>query len=288
MESRSPVTKQNTINPIVGYKEKSSSLACPCCNRYIPDDRNNAIYHDYRCELAHHGQERKEELLSKRESLDTDSIHCIKKILKSGWIHKKGTGNDWIGSRSWKSRWACLVLASVEGFETEIPLLQIYWHQSSTFPSSNILLDSCVVVPMNRLDEDENNMTVNKFCFDIVKNIYDVSSEKVFRSFAVDDEKERNVWSSTLVEEITKYEKRVKTNRIQKARSRVGLVAHDKGMKKRSTAKDSLPPVSPPTSPLRERVVMSMPAFSKLPRPDEEHRASAFPQRLQNIPNLRI
>lgn len=34
-----------------------------------------------------------------------------KRILVEGLLHKKGTGNDWMGSKSWKPRWARLVVS---------------------------------------------------------------------------------------------------------------------------------------------------------------------------------
>uniref|UniRef100_A0A7S2R0E6 PH domain-containing protein n=1 Tax=Eucampia antarctica TaxID=49252 RepID=A0A7S2R0E6_9STRA len=276
MEPRSSVTKQNTINPVVGYKEKSHSLACPCCSRYVPDERNHAIYHDDTCSFKDYDQEQKEEYKLNGELLRIEDIYSVKKILKSGWLHKKGTGNDWIRSRAWKSRWACLVLASVVGYEIDVPILQIFWHRASTLPSSNILLDSSVIVPLNRSGEDENKIIVNKFCFDIVSTVTELDGGKVTRSFAVDDETERNQWSSALVKETADYGKRKKSIRIQRARSRVGLDVR-KGVKKRPTLRDSLPPVSPPTSPSRRRMVLPTPAFSKIPRQNEDIRLRAFP-----------
>lgn len=37
-----------------------------------------------------------------------------RRIIAEGWVHKKGTGQDWIGSRSWKPRWARLVVSQVQ------------------------------------------------------------------------------------------------------------------------------------------------------------------------------
>lgn len=34
-----------------------------------------------------------------------------RRILVEGWLHKKGTGNDWLGTKSWKPRWARLVVS---------------------------------------------------------------------------------------------------------------------------------------------------------------------------------
>ena len=44
---------------------------------------------------------------------DGDTYH-VKKVLVQGWVYKKGTGLDWIGSRAWKARWACLVVREVD------------------------------------------------------------------------------------------------------------------------------------------------------------------------------
>jgi hypothetical protein len=38
--------------------------------------------------------------------------YTIKRQLVQGWIHKKGTGSDWLASRAWKARWAVLVVSS--------------------------------------------------------------------------------------------------------------------------------------------------------------------------------
>jgi hypothetical protein len=59
-----------------------------------------------------------------------------KRVLVEGWLHKKGTGHDWLSSRAWKARWARLALAKVQGYDSEVPLL-IYW-----FPSSMLGNDS--------------------------------------------------------------------------------------------------------------------------------------------------
>jgi len=35
----------------------------------------------------------------------------VQKVLAEGWVHKKGSGNDFFGSRAWKPRWARLVVS---------------------------------------------------------------------------------------------------------------------------------------------------------------------------------
>ena len=37
--------------------------------------------------------------------------YTVKTVLFQGHLHKKGSGFDWFGSRSWKSRWAVLVVS---------------------------------------------------------------------------------------------------------------------------------------------------------------------------------
>ena len=37
--------------------------------------------------------------------------YTVKRVLSQGWVHKKGTGQDWIASRAWKERWAVLAVS---------------------------------------------------------------------------------------------------------------------------------------------------------------------------------
>jgi hypothetical protein len=64
-------------------------------------------------------------------------------VLVEGWLHKKGTGHDWLSSRAWKARWARLALAKVQGYDSEVPLL-IYWFPPRVATTA-IVLDSTVV-----------------------------------------------------------------------------------------------------------------------------------------------
>jgi hypothetical protein len=36
--------------------------------------------------------------------------YTVKDTIARGYVHKKGSGYDWIGSRAWKARWAVLVV----------------------------------------------------------------------------------------------------------------------------------------------------------------------------------
>ena len=39
--------------------------------------------------------------------------YTVKDIIAQGYVHKKGSGYDWIGSRAWKARWAVLVVRMI-------------------------------------------------------------------------------------------------------------------------------------------------------------------------------
>ena len=43
--------------------------------------------------------------------LSKGTPYTVKRVLFQGYLHKKGSGFDWFGSRSWKSRWAVLVVS---------------------------------------------------------------------------------------------------------------------------------------------------------------------------------
>jgi hypothetical protein len=44
--------------------------------------------------------------------LSKGTPYKVKKVIVKGHLQKKGSGFDWLGSRSWKSRWAVLVVSS--------------------------------------------------------------------------------------------------------------------------------------------------------------------------------
>jgi hypothetical protein len=69
-------------------------------------------------------------------SLGATHNYTVRKTIVEGWLHKKGTGNDWLCSRSWKPRWTRLVVASLEGYEADVPLLIVSWFPTSKSPSN--------------------------------------------------------------------------------------------------------------------------------------------------------
>jgi hypothetical protein len=71
-----------------------------------------------------------------RHILPNGQLYTVRKILVEGWLHKKGTGSDWMGSRGWKPRWARLASAHVDGCHVDVPILLVSWFRSSSSPST--------------------------------------------------------------------------------------------------------------------------------------------------------
>lgn len=98
--------------------------ACPCCNRRLDQGRQTLgdivappVYDSlfqsdsYSDDEASTGDMDEQDSMMPGILADGDAYH-VKKVLVQGWVYKKGTGMDWIGSRAWKARWACLVVSS--------------------------------------------------------------------------------------------------------------------------------------------------------------------------------
>jgi len=129
------------------------------------------------------------------------------------------------------------------GYDVEVPLLSIFWRQSSILPSTVIILDSSVVIPFDRLKGEDNPEVVwNTYCFDVVYEREELMNKKVTRTFTVSCEAERNKWTEVISQALTDYEKRKKKERKQKA-------------KKQGVKKNQLPPKSPTSSPIRPRTL---------------------------------
>jgi hypothetical protein len=118
--ARKPPTRGSNMKhcSVIGPTTVEGMTACPCCNRHLKDGRQTVG----ETRLAsRHGS------LFKDDASDTDSIedlededhmmpgvlaqgvaYTIKQDLVQGWVHKKGTGMDWLCSRAWKPRWAVL------------------------------------------------------------------------------------------------------------------------------------------------------------------------------------
>lgn len=266
--------RRSTLDPslikggVIGPMDlRDGSLACPCCRRYVAADGkqiSDAARSTIPLVERHHGhnKNKKEEHHEKDDEesnlsglLNRGSEYLITKELASGWVHKKGSGNDWFGSRAWKPRWARLVLAKVSGFDVDVPLLLIYWYTSSPKPSTIIMLDSTVIMPVDRFKEKDkdgqNKAQWNTYCFDVVhvkKGSPDAikKQEKVTRTFTV-PRKERNEWVFAISQALMDYEKRSMKARSERARSPLAVERDDgRWGGGRGRAPDRLPPRSPP------------------------------------------
>lgn len=123
---------------------KESSL-CPCCN--LPLHGNQR--HDVVGEAPQKPLTRRESVALLRRSsscrsycsMDNDDddevddevermmpgvlgkgvAYTVREVIAQGYVRKKGSGYDWLGSRAWKARWAVLVV-SREGKWHQFPL----------------------------------------------------------------------------------------------------------------------------------------------------------------------
>jgi PH domain len=215
-------------------------------------------------------------------TLSSGVEYTPKEILVEGWLHKKGTGKDLLGSRGWKARWSRLVLAKVHGKEVDIPLLLVYWYQASETPSTVIVLDSTVVVSVDMNDKNQ----WNSFRFDIRHaTSQENNTIPVSRTFSA-PRKARDAWVYAISQALLMHEKQKALAR-QEASWRGSSLTRQVRLLSRSPVDGlssprsddvwtrdrfvsiermnaSSPPCSPP--PIRSRKWMSPPTSPKPPR----------------------
>jgi hypothetical protein len=120
-----------------------------------------------------------------------------------GWLHKKGTGNDWLGNTSWKARWARMIMAKVDGYSCEVPLLQLYWHSSAPIPSTVILLESTVVLAMDLSDKDQWDSAQFEIRHAATKENPTISATRIFTA----PKHSRNIWVYMISEALFSFKK---------------------------------------------------------------------------------
>jgi len=178
--------------------------ACPCCRRFV---QHKFLESEYCSPVASQNLEVKDNAIN--------HAGLKKEVIVKGWLHKKGSGQDMLGTTSWKPRWAELVLSEIVGFDVTVPVLLIYWLPSMPLPSSSIVLDQVVVMPI-----DQKVSSWDAYCFDIVpeKNEHQMSDEgmPVTRSFTA-PLLQRNQWVFSLNHTLNEYEKRKAKFRSNKA-----------------------------------------------------------------------
>ena len=155
----------NFVGAVIGPTNLMELVSCPCCQQDL-----NELPRQKTLNEPEPVTKQQESLFDGEEEDDEDEEEDAlpgvlasglqyhpKRILVEGWLHKKGTGNDWLASRGWKARWTRLVLAKVDGYDIETPLLLIYWYPSSVQASTVIVLDSTVVLAVDLEDKKRWN-----------------------------------------------------------------------------------------------------------------------------------
>lgn len=178
-------------------------VACPCCHQAL-NAKHSQTMNEPPSVAKHRGTSTS--LYSPRDNLshcrshsDEDLLpgilregvkYCKLRVLAEGWLHKKGTGNDWLGSRAWKARYARLLLARVDDIDYDVPFMALYWHHSSLSPSTTLVLDSTVVLAVDL----DNKELWNSFRFEI-RHVAkrDNSTVRATRTFTA-PKKERDAW----------------------------------------------------------------------------------------------
>jgi hypothetical protein len=117
---------------VIGPTKVEGMTACSCCNRRLSDQRQTVGETDF---ANRHSSLFQNESSDDESTEDMDDAHMmpgvlshgvpytVKNTLVQGWVHKKGTGMDWIGSRGWKPRWASLVVSRLK---TEFYFLTVF------------------------------------------------------------------------------------------------------------------------------------------------------------------
>ena len=142
--------------------------------------------------------------------VSTEGIsYLIKRVLVEGLLYKKGSGSDWMKSRSWKARWTRLVLGWVEGYgDILVPLLCISWFPQSKSISTVIVLDSTVLLSLDQLEKDHRHRFEIRHATSKENSTLPES-----RTFAAPTQKARDSWVFAISEALLSYSK-------EKAKSR--------------------------------------------------------------------
>lgn len=110
-----------------------SVAPCPCCNKTTiegrqtlnetvsrKNSRTRRSLFDVSLAETEHNNDRSDENDESDDEEDYDILPGVldsgveyrpRRIVAEGWVHKKGTGKDWLGSKAWKPRWARLVVS---------------------------------------------------------------------------------------------------------------------------------------------------------------------------------
>jgi hypothetical protein len=114
---------------VIGTTTSSNNAACPCCNTQRLDDDGRQTLNE---PVIIPSSRRQRNLIDDADDEDEEQNACPSaddevdtlpgvlhsgvqykptRVLAEGWVHKKGTGNDFFGSRAWKARYCRLVVS---------------------------------------------------------------------------------------------------------------------------------------------------------------------------------
>eukprot|EP00538_Stauroneis_constricta_P011645 CAMPEP_0119549880 /NCGR_PEP_ID=MMETSP1352-20130426/3502_1 /TAXON_ID=265584 /ORGANISM="Stauroneis constricta, Strain CCMP1120" /LENGTH=360 /DNA_ID=CAMNT_0007595565 /DNA_START=369 /DNA_END=1451 /DNA_ORIENTATION=+ len=224
---------------LIGPASVHGMASCPCCKRQpraerretVGDLAGNRAQQQSRHSLPanfgslldlNDGESSDEDLDDVDKMLPgilSDGVaYTVTSVIVQGWVHKKGTGHDWIGSRAWKARWAVLATAKVAGHDVDVPLLLIYWYSSSTSPSSVIMLNSTVILPEDDLDKEK--WSCYKFKIRHAKPSTNGEMDNVTRVFCC-PENGRDAWVSTINHTLLRYEKQKSQFKAKSGRNNI-------------------------------------------------------------------
>jgi hypothetical protein len=250
------------VGRVIGSTDLCEFASCPCCQQKLGETGRTLNepmlpYHtpspkslfDYDAAM-----QEDDDLMA--GVLAAGQEYTPRRVLVEGWLHKKGTGHDWLSSRAWKARWARLALAKVQGYDSEVPLLLIYWFPSSMSATTAIVLDSTVVLGVDLADKSLWNSS--RFEIRHASTRENVTIP-VTRTFAA-SQQSRDAWVYAISEALLNYEKeKARTRKVavcKPVRSNFGTSSSDRPVSPRFDeswagghfAREASRPPTPPSS----------------------------------------
>jgi hypothetical protein len=289
--SMSPASDQ-LVGRVIGSTDLCEFASCPCCQQKL-GETSRTLNEPM---LPYHTPSPKSLLDDDAAMQEDDDLlpgvlaagqeYTPRRVLVEGWLHKKGTGHDWLCSRAWKARWARLALAKVQGYDSEVPLLLIYWFPSSMSATTAIVLDSTVVLGVDLADKSLWNSS--RFEIRHASTRENVTIP-VTRTFAA-SQQSRDAWVYAISEALLNYEKeKARARKVavcKPVRSIIGTSSPDRSVSPRFDegwagghfAREASRPPTPPSS---GRPSQAGPPLSK-----RSLKARSAPRATQQSPNL--
>ena len=157
---------------------------------------------------------------------DVARAYTIRETIVQGWLHKKGSGEDWAKRRWWKPRWVTLALATkADGTEDGCDaVLILLSHRAPGVPYPVGILEltkSTVVMAIERRPKNEPDACEdawNRHCFRVIQAGSESLQTRVFTAPLQD----RNEWVFALNQALIDHQNRTRNNagRRQEAQAR--------------------------------------------------------------------